>query len=320
MALGSESRHGMWSSRWLFVLAAAGSAVGLGNIWKFPYIVGEHGGGAFVLLYLACILLIGVPIMMSETLLGRAGRASPINTMRKLTSTHGGGKFWVAIGWMGVLAGLLILSYYAVIAGWALFYIWRMASGSFDGATPEFAQASFASFQAEPLQMIAWQTIFMILTIYIVGRGVIKGLEAAIRWFMPLLFILLIVLLGYSSQSSGFGEAVDFMFRFNWQSLTPDAVLVAMGQAFFTLSLGHGHHHGLWCLPARQDLHRWNRFHHCSVRYLGCHCCGLGDLPDCFCQRSRSGFRSGVDVCHHAFGLWHVARGRYLWRGVLHLG
>lgn len=240
MALGSESRHGMWSSRWLFVLAAAGSAVGLGNIWKFPYIVGEHGGGAFVLVYLACILLIGVPIMMSETLLGRAGRESPINTMRKLTTSHNKSRFWVAIGWMGVVAGVLILSYYAVIAGWALFYIWRMASGTYEGATPEFAQETFASFQAEPLHMMAWQTLFMIITVYIVGRGVIKGLETAIRWFMPLLFVLLIVLLGYSSQSGGFDEAVSFMFRFNWESLTPQAVLIAMGQAFFTLSLGMG--------------------------------------------------------------------------------
>ncbi len=126
---GSESRHGMWSSRWLFVLAAAGSAVGLGNIWKFPYIVGENGGGAFVLLYLLGIAVVGIPIMMAEVLIGREGRQSPINTMRQLTRAHNRSSAWVLLGWVGVLAGFLILSSYVVIAGWSLFYIWQMASG-----------------------------------------------------------------------------------------------------------------------------------------------------------------------------------------------
>jgi len=240
MALVNNSRHGMWSGRWLFVLAAAGSAVGLGNIWKFPYIAGEYGGGAFVLVYLACVLLIGVPIMMAEVLMGRQGRESPINTMRSLTSQFGGRKIWIAIGWMGVCAGFLILSYYAVIAGWAVYYVWRLASGEFNGATADFAANSFDAFLADPWQLLLWQTLFMILTVYIVGRGVIKGLETAIRWFMPLLFVLLIVLLGYSAQSGGFDEAVNFMFRLNWSSLTSESVLIAMGQAFFTLSLGMG--------------------------------------------------------------------------------
>ncbi|MEM1230863.1 MAG: sodium-dependent transporter [Pseudomonadota bacterium] len=243
MAVGSggdKSQHGMWSSRWLFVLAAAGSAVGLGNIWKFPYIAGENGGGAFVLVYLGCVLLVGLPIMMAEVLLGRAGRESPINTMRKHTREFGRSKFWLLIGWMGVLAGFLILSYYAVIAGWALYYIYLMASGAFDGVTPEVASGTFNSFLANPWELLLWHTVFMIITVYIVGRGVIKGVETAIRWFMPLLLLLLLVLLGYGFQSSGFDEGLEFMFGLNWESLSPDAVLIAMGQAFFTLSLGMG--------------------------------------------------------------------------------
>jgi NSS family neurotransmitter:Na+ symporter len=237
---GTESRHGMWSSRWLFVLAAAGSAVGLGNIWKFPYIAGENGGGAFVIVYLACVAFVGIPIMMAEVLIGREGRQSPINTMRTLTQQHHKKPAWVLIGWMGVLAGFLILSYYVVIAGWALFYIWRMADGTFDGATGEFAAQTFNDFLADPWQLIMWQTIFMIATVTIISRGVIKGLETAIRWFMPLLFVLLMVLLGYAVTSDGFAQGWDFMFSFNWDAMDQDAVLVAMGQAFFTLSLGMG--------------------------------------------------------------------------------
>ena len=139
----------MWSSRLIFVLAASGSAVGLGNIWKFPYITGENGGGAFVVVYLACIALIGVPIMMAEVMLGRAGRMSPINTMRKLAGASGGARFWPVIGWMGVLAGFLILSYYAVIAGWAVSYVGRLASGTFDGADGAASQAAFDAFLSE---------------------------------------------------------------------------------------------------------------------------------------------------------------------------
>ena len=130
MALNSDSRHGMWSSRWLFILAAAGSAVGLGNIWKFPYITGENGGGAFVLIYLVCVALIGLPIMISEVMMGRAGRSSPVHTMRKLIEQSNSSSKWVFIGWLGVLAGFFILSYYTVVAGWALNYIWETASGT----------------------------------------------------------------------------------------------------------------------------------------------------------------------------------------------
>ena len=240
MALSSESRHGMWSSRWLFVLAAAGSAVGLGNIWKFPYIAGENGGGAFVLVYLACIALVGVPIMIAEVLIGREGRQSPINTMRFLTQQHRRRPTWVLIGWMGVLAGFLILSYYAVIAGWAIYYILRMADGTFHGVSAEYASQAFNELLANPWQMLLWHTLFMAITIYIVGRGVIRGLESAIRWFMPLLFVLLLVLLGYGMTSGGFAQGVDFMFRFEWESVTGEAFLIAMGHAFFTLSLGMG--------------------------------------------------------------------------------
>ncbi len=240
MALGSDSGRGMWSNRWLFVLAAAGSAVGLGNIWKFPYITGENGGGAFVLIYLVCVAFIGIPIMVSEVMLGRKARSSPIHAMRKLTELSGAHRNWTFIGWMGVLAGFLILSYYAVIAGWALNYIVLTAGGTFTQISAVDAEQTFNDFLASPWQLVLWHTLFMLITIWIVGRGLSKGLETAIRWFMPMLFVLLIVLLGYAVTSDGFEQGLRFMFDIRFDAVTGETWLVAMGQAFFTLSLGMG--------------------------------------------------------------------------------
>ncbi|RPG32065.1 MAG: sodium-dependent transporter [Gammaproteobacteria bacterium TMED92] len=240
MAISTQPTEGRWSSRWLFVLAAAGSAVGLGNIWKFPYIAGENGGGAFVLIYLVCVAFVGAPIMISEVLLGRKGRASPINVMRSLARQAGASARWSFVGWMGVLAGILILSYYAVIAGWALNYVWLTASGTFNAASAQVATSTFDQLQQDPVQMVAWHSLFILITIWIVARGVSRGLETAIRWFMPLLFVLLLVLLGYSASSGGFAQGWAFMFDFNWDVVGPETWLIAMGQAFFTLSLGMG--------------------------------------------------------------------------------
>ena len=240
MAISTQPTDGRWSSRWLFVLAAAGSAVGLGNIWKFPYIAGENGGGAFVLIYLVCVAFVGAPIMISEVMLGRKGRASPINTMGTLAKQASASGRWGFVGWMGVLAGVLILSYYAVIAGWALNYVWLTASGTFDAASARVATSTFDQLQQDPLQMVAWHSLFIFITIWIVARGVSRGLETAIRWFMPLLFVLLLVLLGYSASSGGFAQGWAFMFDFNWDVVGPETWLIAMGQAFFTLSLGMG--------------------------------------------------------------------------------
>ena len=240
MANAFSGKREMWSNRWLFVLAAAGSAVGLGNIWKFPYIAGENGGAAFVLIYLSCIALVGVPIMMSEILLGRSGRASPITAMQKLAEASKASKYWAFIGWLGVLAGFLILSYYAVIAGWALNYIWLSASGGFANISASGAEDIFSGFLSSPWQLLFWHSLFMVFTVLIVGRGIGKGLETAVRWFMPLLFILLIILLIYGFQSGGFQQAVNFMFDFKIDVVTTETWLIAMGQAFFTLSLGMG--------------------------------------------------------------------------------
>ncbi len=237
----SESVHGMWSSRLMFILAAAGSAVGLGNIWRFPYVAGENGGAAFVLAYLVCIFLIGVPIMVAEITLGRAGRKSPINTMQDLTIQSGASSGWRVIGWMGALAGFMILSFYAVIAGWAIAYLVEMASGTFTGADGEFASETFTQLTANPWTVIGWHTLFMALTTFIAARGVGAGLEATVKYLMPTLFVLLLALVGWAAVSSGhFMEGLNFLFAFKADQFSTDSVLMAMGQAFFTLSLGMG--------------------------------------------------------------------------------
>jgi len=234
------SIHGQWSNRWAFILAATGSAVGLGNIWKFPYIAGEYGGGAFVLVYLFCVALIGIPIMMAEVMLGRRGRQSPINTMRTLAKEEGRHGIWSWIGWMGVLAGFLILSYYSVIAGWALAYVFRVGSGMMQAADSAGIQNIFSELVSDPEKLMAWHTMFLVLTMVVVARGVKQGLEKAVRFLMPLLLILLLVLVGYAMNTGHFSEAIDFLFKPDFSKLTGGAILTAMGHAFFTLSLGMG--------------------------------------------------------------------------------
>ena len=240
--MADQSIHGMWSSRLMFVLAAAESAVGLGNIWRFPYVAGENGGGAFVLVYLGCIALIGFPIVMAEIVLGREGRKSPINTMADLAGRSRRSTIWQAVGWMGAGTGFIILSVYSVIAGWVMAYVIRMASGDLAGVDSASAGAAFDGFTQDATSVLGWHTLFMILTMFIVARGVGRGIEVAVKYLMPALFFLLLMLVGYSVVTTGpaFGEGVAFMFSFKFDQLTWAAVLLAMGQAFFTLSLGMG--------------------------------------------------------------------------------
>lgn len=250
-----ESMHGMWSSRAVFIMATVGSAVGLGNIWKFPYITGEYGGGAFVLVYLMCIALIGMPIMMAEILLGRRGRASPISTMRRLTIEEGTSPAWTVVGYSGVVAGFLILSFYSVIAGWALAYVIRGISGQLGGVDADGAATLFGDLLASPWQLLFWHSLFMLMTILVVAKGVRNGLERAVTVLMPLLFVLLLVMVVYAYVEGDFARGWNFLFDVNFRKVfelctgspgdlqcrfTGEPVLVAMGHAFFTLSLGMG--------------------------------------------------------------------------------
>nr|WP_320136675.1 sodium-dependent transporter [uncultured Amphritea sp.] len=235
-----QNIHGSWASRWVFIMAATGSAVGLGNIWKFPYIAGQNGGGAFVLVYLVCILAVGVPIMMAEVLVGRRGRQSPINSMREVAIEADHSPRWALVGWIGALAGFLIFSFYSVVAGWVLAYVAAMANGEFLEMGSDQAAAAFSKLLADPQTLLIWHTVFVVLVMSVLLGGVNKGLERATKIMMPALFVLLLLLLGYSMSSGSFGEGLDFLFHFNPSELSWHAVLVALGHSFFTLSLGMG--------------------------------------------------------------------------------
>ncbi len=229
-----------WTNRWTFVLATAGSAIGLGNIWKFPYMTGVNGGSAFVLVFLACITLVGLPLMMCEIMLGRRAQRNPVDGMRQLAKEAGASALWKWVGIMGLFAGILILAFYSVIAGWVLDYVVRSASGSFKGIDGAMAQNQFNNFLASPLELVLWHTLFIAMTMGVVARGVNAGLEKANNILMPALFAILLVLLGYSMAVGDFASAVRFMFTPDFSKVTPAAVLSALGHAFFSLSLGMG--------------------------------------------------------------------------------
>jgi len=243
MTAKRSSIHGQWSSRFAFILAATGSAVGLGNVWRFPYLAGESGGGAFVMLYLICVLALGIPIMMAEIMLGRRGRQNPVNTMQALAEEEGLGNHWKWLGVMGMLAGFMIVSYYSVIAGWVIAYSLRAATGTFDGANPEQIAGIFSDLIADPERMLAWHTIFMVMTVFVVARGVRSGLEQAVRYMMPALFVLLLIMVGYAMNTERFVEGAAYYLVPDFTALAGnfrEAFLNASGHAFFSLSLGMG--------------------------------------------------------------------------------
>ena len=249
------SVHGMWSSRTVFILATIGSAVGLGNVWKFPYITGEYGGGAFVVVYLLCIALIGVPIMMAEILLGRRGRASPIVTMKRLAREQGSSPAWSLVGYSGVVAGFLILSFYSVVAGWAIAYVFQAGSGGFNELDAGAAESLFGALIGSPSQLLVWHSVFMVMTVFVVARGVRRGLERAVTLLMPALFVMLMIMVAYAWVEGDFAEGFAFLFNADFAKVfqlctgsaeelqcgfSGEPLLVAMGHAFFTLSLGMG--------------------------------------------------------------------------------
>ena len=248
-----KSIHGTWSSRWTFILAATGSAVGLGNIWKFPYMAGDNGGGAFVLIYLACIFIIGIPIMLGEIMIGRRGRSSPANTMSFLAKEAETTQAWTLLGATGALAGLLILSFYSVAAGWALAYVFS----GFQETSAQAVSSEFNEFLANPAALLFWHTLFIIITVIIVARGILKGLETWINTLMPMLFVLIILLCIYAMQTGAFLEGLTYLFKPDFSKINSDVLLAALGQAFFTLSLGMGAimAYGAY-MPADQNIGR----------------------------------------------------------------
>jgi NSS family neurotransmitter:Na+ symporter len=236
----TTAHRGHWSNRWAFVMATAGSAVGLGNVWKFPYMAGENGGGAFVLIYLGSIALVGLPMMMTEIMLGRRAQCNPVQGMERLAREAGASPAWKLLGGMGVIAGVVILSFYSVVAGWMIDYLVKSASGALAGLDADRAKAMFGAMLADPYELLLWHTMFLVMTLVVVAYGVTKGLERANKILMPALFAIVLVLVGYGLAEGAMTRAAAFMFAPDFSRITPQVVLAAMGQAFFSLSLGMG--------------------------------------------------------------------------------
>ena len=237
MAGGAQSH---WSSRFAFLMASVGFAVGLGNIWRFPYVTGENGGAAFVLIYLACAFGIGIPILMAELLIGRRGQASPPNAMANVAAENGKSRHWRMVGGMGLLAAYIIEIVYAVIVGWVLWYLFTAITTGFVGMDGAAANAEFAGILDNNLGMIFWTLIGLAITGMIIYSGVQNGIERAVVVMMPLMFVLLFGLAGYNYFAGGFEEAVAWLFTPDFSKIGPQTVLVAIGQAFFSIGVAMG--------------------------------------------------------------------------------
>ncbi len=233
------AKHEHWSSGFTFLLAAVGSAVGLGNIWRFPYVVAENGGGAFVLIYIAIVVVFGIPLLMSELMIGRSAQKPPLGAVK----SFGDSKvqwLWNALGWSYLLVPLGILTFYTVVAGWTLDYALGMSIGTFNNLEKGASATMFQELLASPVKLILWMTVAIGITVAIVARGLKNGLETTVKILMPALFVILIVLVLYASITGDFARSFAFMFEPDFSKITPKLVLMAAGQAFFSLSLGSG--------------------------------------------------------------------------------
>lgn len=227
-----------WRSRWTFIAAATAATVGLGNLWKFAYLAGENGGGNFVLVYLLAVLLLALPLLVAEVILGSRGRANPVRAIQQLSIEASGHSRWQLIAWLGMLAGLLILSYYSVIAGWAIAYIPKFLLSTFSGSDAPAVGGEFTRLLADPWQMMAWQGGFLLLVAVVAGSGIRWGVAVFLRLLLPLIVVILLALVYYAFQVGDGAAALNFLFQRSAEPLTPRQVLVAVGHAFFTLSIG----------------------------------------------------------------------------------
>lgn len=217
------------------ILATAGSSVGLGNVWRFPYMAGEHGGAAFILLYIGCVLILGIPCMVSEFIIGRRAASNTARAYRSLSQ----GTPWMLVGYLGVLTGFLITGYYAVVSGWCFQYVYASLLGHLNGS-PEFFTSYFDAFEKDPFKPVFWTVIFLLVTHFVIVRGVRGGIEKASKLLMPILFILLLVLVMSSCMLPDAVKGVNFLFKPDFSEVNADVFLGALGQAFYSLSIGMG--------------------------------------------------------------------------------
>ncbi len=233
---GHPPNRESFGSKFGVVAATAGSAIGLGNIWRFPYVAGENGGAAFIIIYLGFVIAIGIPVMLSEFTIGRSGQLNAFGSFRKLAPKQP----WYLIGLMGVVAAFMILAFYTAVAGWTLEYLYQSVINGFDGKSPEDLKNMYSSFIGGTSRPLIWFFVFMALTAFIIMSGVKKGIEKSTKILMPLLFILLLILVVRSVTLPGAMKGINFLFQPDFSKITPSTILKALGQAFFSMSIGMG--------------------------------------------------------------------------------
>ncbi|GAB3113680.1 sodium-dependent transporter [Aestuariicella hydrocarbonica] len=233
-----QQAHEQWSSRLGFIMAAVGSAVGLANIWRFPYAAGSNGGGAFVFIYIAAILCVVLPILMAELLVGRRGQLSPPNAIAAVAREAGSSERWRWMGLVGVVAAVLIFSFYTVVGGWTLAYVFKSGTGALANANAQAIQATFDGLNASASELFLWASGFLLLTVFVSARGVKAGIETAVKVLMPLLFVMLVGMVVYAAIVGDFSAAWTFLFTPDFSRVNTDVVLEAIGQAFFSIGVG----------------------------------------------------------------------------------
>lgn len=231
----SKEKRANFGSKIGVILATAGSAVGLGNVWRFPYMAGQNGGAVFIMIYVACVFVLGIPCMMNEFIIGRNSASNTARAYRKLA----GGTPWALIGYFGVLTGLIITGYYAVVSGWCFQYIYASAMGHLKG-DPQFFADYFTAFEQNPLKPVFWAVLFLLVTHFVIVRGVRNGIEKASKMLMPALFVLLLILVVAACMLPGAWSGVEFLFKPDFSKVTKDVFLGALGQSFYSLSIGMG--------------------------------------------------------------------------------
>ena len=314
---GSAGEGVKWSNRAAFILAAIGSAVGLGNLWRFPYVAGENGGGAFVLFYVLCVLLIGLPVLVAELFIGRRGGMSAVGSVVKIAKAEGRSGWWAIQSWLGMIGAFIILTFYSVIAGWVLAYVVMiggdlfsqiganglrgLGAGAFAGQSQDQVGAKLIELLNDPQRMILYHGIFLTLTVAIVARGVKGGIESAVTILMPAFFVLLLILFGFALIEGDAAQGVNFLLGVRFDELfagiaNGSVISAALGQAFFSIGLGSAlmATYGAY-MTAGQDLPRSARIVAIADTGVGI-VAGLAIFPDCFRHGSCGGGRADAHV------------------------
>lgn len=237
---GSDFQHEKWSSSSVFLLATIGAAVGLGNLWRFPFVVGQNGGAAFLIIYVGFVLLLGVPVMMAELAMGRRGGGSPVASMHNLAREAGASGSWSVIGWISILIPVIGMSYYGIVGGWSIDYVFKAAMNSFAGFSGEESGNAFKALVASPWRLLLFHGLFIGSGVIVVARGVGKGIETVSKYMMPALFAILVILVINSVFNADIARGIDFLFNPRFDEITLKVVFMAMGQAFFSLAIGVG--------------------------------------------------------------------------------